>query len=231
MEFHYSNLQSMMSHDSSFLKIFPLCYYRQICKLFRDILISLTRFIETNYRNFENISSKEFNGTATEENDIPATVVFCFSFSGIGRKKRKNGHTRGIRREEEKDSRCLDAFIAIFALDRRGKRALRSAVRLPSMLEVEGSLPLDLPTIIPGCGSRFLVVEGHDSGAGSNGGEACRQRVADGGGKARVSSRDTPGVEFSKRTALNGHERVFRSSVPAHAYICIYVPETDPKET
>lgn len=150
-------------------------------------------------------------------------LFFCFSFSRYREeKKRKNGHTRGIRREE-KDSRCLDAFIAIFALDRRGKRALRSAVRLPSMLEVEGSLPLDLPTTIPGCGSRFLVVEGRGGGAGSNGGEACRQRVAGGGGKARVSSRDTPGVEFSKRTALNGHERVFRSSVPAHAYIYIYV--------
>lgn len=148
---------------------------------------------------------------------------FVFRSLGIGRRKKgKNGHTRGIRREE-KDSRCLDAFIAIFALDRRGKRALRSAVRLPSMLEVEGSLPLDLPTTIPGCGSRFLVVEGRGGGAGSNGGEACRQRVAGGGGKARVSSRDTPGVEFSKRTALNGHERVFRSSVPAHAYIYIYV--------
>lgn len=40
-----------------------------------------------------------------------------------------------------------------------------------------------------------------------------------GGEKARVSSPDTPTVGFSKRTALNGHERVFRSSVPAHAYI------------
>lgn len=187
----------------------------------------MTRFIETNYQDFENISSKEFNGTASEENDIPATVVFCFSFSRYREeKKRKNGHTRGIRREE-KDSRCLDAFIAIFALDRRGKRALRSAVRLPSMLEVEGSLPLDLPTTIPGCGSRFLVVEGRGGGAGSNGGEACRQRVAGGGGKARVSSRDTPGVEFSKRTALNGHERVFRSSVPAHAYIYMYICTRD----
>lgn len=37
--------------------------------------------------------------------------------------------------------------------------------------------------------------------------------------KARVSSRETPTVGFSKRTAFNGHERVFRSSVPAHAYI------------
>lgn len=57
-----------------------------------------------------------------------------------------------------------------------------------------------------------------------------------GGEKARVSSPDTPTVGFSKRTALNGHERVFRSSVPAHAYIYvtgdIYVlSETDPRET
>ncbi|KYN33733.1 hypothetical protein ALC56_11991 [Trachymyrmex septentrionalis] len=46
------------------------------------------------------------------------------------------------------------------------------------------------------------------------------------GEKARVSSPDTPTVGFSKRTALNGHERVFRSSVPAHAYIYIYTHVT-----
>lgn len=91
------------------------------------------------------------------------------------------------------------------------------------MLEVEGLLPLHLPSIIPGCGSGILVVEKRGGGDKCSGGEACRQRVADGGGKARVSSRDTPGVEFSKRTALNGHERVFRSSVPAHAYIYVYM--------
>lgn len=74
---------------------------------------------------------------------------------------------------------------------------------------------------------RVSFAGGGRAGGGDDGiveGEACRQRVSRSGGKARVSSRDTPGVEFSKRTALNSHERVFRSSVPAHCiYIYVYI--------
>lgn len=46
------------------------------------------------------------------------------------------------------------------------------------------------------------------------------------GEKARVSSRGTPSIGFSKRTALNSHERVFRSSVPARTYIRQYICTT-----
>jgi len=94
------------------------------------------------------------------------------------------------------------------------------------------------PTIAPGCGPPRQWW-GTDSSRSGADGEVLAANSGDPGGgeKARVSSPDTPTVGFSKRTALNGHERVFRSSVPAHAYIYtqrryIYVlSETDPRET
>lgn len=91
------------------------------------------------------------------------------------------------------------------------------------MLEVEGLLPLHLPSIIPGCGSGSLVGEKRVVGTGRSGGEACRQRVADGGGKARVSSRDTPGVESVSERLLTATNVFFVLRFPRmHIYVYMY---------
>lgn len=117
--------------------------------------------------------------------------LFFRSIVSVG-EKRKSVVATGTRREEKETRRwCLDAFIAIFALDRRGKRALRSAVRLPSTLEVERDrYPLDRPSTTPGCGLAACRGGGGTLRGGARrwSGEACRQRVAVVGGKRGLAA-------------------------------------------